>query len=58
MAVRTFDVSEQRSSRVTALESTPSRRQLRKTRQRYAILGVAALAIPFFGALAALGVAH
>jgi hypothetical protein len=57
MAVRTFDVSEQRSSRVT-LETTPSRRELRRIRQRYAVLGVLALAIPFFGALAALGVSH
>jgi hypothetical protein len=58
MAVRTFDLSEQRSSRVSALETTPSRRELRRIRQRYAILGVLALAIPFFGALAALGVSH
>jgi hypothetical protein len=58
MAVRTFDLSEQRSTRIEAVETTPSRRHLRRTKQRYAALGVAALAIPFFGALAVLGVAH
>jgi hypothetical protein len=58
MAVRTFDLSEQRSTRVDALEATPSRRQLRRTKQRYAILGALALAVPFFGALVVLGVAH
>jgi hypothetical protein len=58
MAVRTFDLSEQRSSRVETLETTPSRRELRRTKQRYAILGALALALPFFGTLAVLGVAH
>jgi hypothetical protein len=58
MAVRTFDLTEHRSTRVDTVATPPSRRLLRRTRQRYAVLGVAALAIPFFGALAVLGVAH
>jgi len=58
MAVRTFDLSEQRSTRVEVADATPGRRELRRTKQRYAILGALALAVPFFGALVVLGVAH
>jgi hypothetical protein len=31
---------------------------VRRTKQRYAIIGVASLAVPFFAALVVLGVAH
>ena len=58
MAVRTFDLSEQRSTRVEVADATLGRRELRRTKQRYAILGALALAVPFFGALVVLGVAH
>jgi hypothetical protein len=58
MAVRLFDLTEPRSSRLESLEAAPRRRDLRRTRRRYACLGVLSLAIPFFGALVVLGVAH
>ncbi len=58
MAVRSFDVSESQSARLRVLETTPTRRDLRRRRQRYAVVGVVAVAVPFVGALVALGVAH
>jgi hypothetical protein len=58
MAVRIFDLTEPQSSRLKVLEAAPSRRDLRRTKQRYALVGVLALAVPFFAALAALGAAH
>ena len=58
MAVRLFDLTEPQATRLQALEVAPTRQDLRRTRQRYAVLGILALAIPFFGALVALGVAH
>jgi hypothetical protein len=58
MAVRSFDVSASRPARLQALESAPTRRDRRRQRQRYALLGVAIVAVPFAGALVALGVAH
>lgn len=59
MAVRAFDLTESQTTRLRALEAAPPRRRdLRRTRQRYAIVGVFALALPFIAALFALGVAH
>ncbi len=60
MAVRVFDLTEPQSDGLKVLEAAPRRRDLRRKKQRYAIVGVLALAIPFFGALVtlALGVAH
>ncbi len=58
MAVRLFDLTEPQSSRLEVLERAPRRQHLRRTKQRYALVGAVALAIPFFGALVALGVAH
>ncbi|MFY9783562.1 MAG: hypothetical protein WAK12_08545 [Acidimicrobiales bacterium] len=58
MAVRIFDATEPQSLRLGVLEAPPRRRELRRSRRRYALVGVLALAIPFFGALAVLGVAH
>jgi hypothetical protein len=58
VAVRIFDLTEPQSSRLESLETAPRRRDLRRTRRRYALVGVLSLAIPFFGALAVLGVAH
>jgi hypothetical protein len=57
MAVRLFDLTEHQS-RLAVVEAAPKRQDLRRTKQRYALLGVLALAVPFFGALVALGVAH
>jgi hypothetical protein len=57
MAVRVFDLTEPQSS-LQVLEPAPRRQHIRRTKQRYAILGVVSLAIPFFAALVVLGVAH
>ncbi len=59
MAVRAFDLTEPQAPRLRALESAPPRRRdIRRSKQRYAIVGVAALTVPFIAALVALGVAH
>jgi hypothetical protein len=59
MAVRIFDVTETESTRLTVLEPAPLRRQdLRRSKQRYAVLGVLCLTLPFAAALCVLGVAH
>jgi len=59
MAVRIFDLSETQSSRLTVLEGAPLRRHdLRRTKMRYAALGVVALLAPFVAALCVLGVTH
>jgi len=58
MAVRLFDLTEPQSTRLNVLEAAPSRRDLRRTKHRYALVGVTVIALPFFGALVALGVAH
>ncbi|MCU1364198.1 MAG: hypothetical protein JWM55_2026 [Acidimicrobiaceae bacterium] len=58
MAVRLFDLTEPQSSRLEGLEAVPRRRDIRRARRRYACVGVLSLAIPFFGALVVLGVAH
>jgi hypothetical protein len=57
MAVRIFDLTEPQST-LEVFEIAPRRQHVRRTKQRYAILGVASLAIPFFAALVVLGVAH
>jgi hypothetical protein len=59
MAVRIFDLTETQSSRLTVLEAAPLRRQdLRRTKMRYAALGIVALLAPFVAALCVLGVTH
>ena len=59
MAVRNFDLTEPQSTRLTVLESAPPRRQdLRRMNQRFAVIGVVCLALPFAAALLVLGVAH
>jgi hypothetical protein len=59
MAVRIFDLTETQSSRLTVLEPAPLRRRdLRRTKQRYAALGIVALLTPFVAALCVLGVTH
>jgi len=58
MAVRVFDLTEPQSSRLEVVDATPRRRDLRRTRQRSALLGLLLLAVPFFGALILLGVSH
>lgn len=58
MAVRLFDMSETRPIRLRPLDAPPSRRQSRRTRYRYAVTGIIALAVPFVAALVVLGVGH
>jgi hypothetical protein len=59
MAVRNFDLTEPKSSRLLVLESAPTRRQdLRRSKRRCAIIGIFCLAAPFAAALVVLGVAH
>jgi hypothetical protein len=59
MAVRLFDPSESHRARLTVVPVvTPRRRELRRTRHRYAVLGAASVAVPFLVALIALGVVH
>jgi hypothetical protein len=57
MAVRNFDLTEPQSSRLTALESAPLRRQdLRRTKQRFMVIAIVSLTVPFAAALVVLGV--
>lgn len=59
MAVRAFDITDVSVASVTVLERAPrTRRDARRLRQRYALVGVSALAVPFVVALIVLGVAH
>ena len=56
MAVRIFDLTETQSSGLTVLDPAPLRRRdLRRTKRRYAALGIVALLAPFVGALCVLG---
>jgi hypothetical protein len=59
MAVRIFDLTETQSSRLTVLEAAPLRRHdVRRSKMRYAALGIVALLAPFVAALCVLGVTH
>ncbi|HEY1825364.1 MAG TPA: hypothetical protein VGG21_05325 [Acidimicrobiales bacterium] len=58
MAVRLFDLTDEQSIRLEALEAAPRRQHVRRTRQRYAILGITATAVPFIAALVLLGTSH
>ena len=58
MAVRLFDLSEAQSTRLDSLEVAPRRQHVRRTKQRFAILGIIVTAVPFFAALIVLGMSH
>ena len=59
MAVRNYDLSGHRSPRLSVLESAPLRRQdVRRSKQRSLIAGVASVSLPFMAAIVVLGVAH
>jgi hypothetical protein len=59
MAVRIFDLTETQSSRLTVLEAAPLRRHdVRRSKMRYAALGIVALLAPFVAALCVIGVTH
>lgn len=58
MAVRNFELTEPQTTRLPVVRSAPKRREVRRVKQRYALVGALAVAVPFFGALIALGVAR
>jgi hypothetical protein len=59
MAVRVFDITDVPTASVSVLERAPrSRRDARRIRQRYAIMGVSAVSVPFVVAVVVLGVGH
>jgi hypothetical protein len=59
MAVRLFDATDPQPTRLRGLEAAPrSRRETRRLKQRYAVIGVASLTVPFVAALFVLGVSH
>jgi len=59
MAVRAFDISDVSSASVTVFERAPrTRSDLRRRRQRHAIVGIVALSVPFVTALIVLGAGH
>lgn len=58
MAVRNFELTEPQTTRLLVVKSAPKRREARRSKQRYALVGALVVAVPFFGALIALGVAH
>jgi len=59
MAVRLFDATDPQPSRLRGLEAAPMRRrEIRRLKHRYAVLGVASLTVPFVAALVVLGVSH
>jgi len=59
MAVRLFDTTEPQPTRLRGLEAAPkSRREIRRLKHRYAVIGVTSLAVPFVAALVVLGASH
>jgi len=59
MAVRAFDLSAPQSTRLTAPEPAPRRRQdIRRARQRWAVVGFVSLVTPFAAAMIVLGASH
>ncbi|MFI5036442.1 MAG: hypothetical protein ACHQFZ_09595 [Acidimicrobiales bacterium] len=59
MAVRAFDLTAPQSTRLTAPTAVPRRRQeLRRLRQRWALVGVVSVLAPFAAAMFVLGATH
>jgi hypothetical protein len=59
MAVRAFDLTAPQSTGLTAPTPAPRRRQeLRRTLQRWALVGLLSLVAPFAVALFVLGASH
>ncbi len=56
MAVRAFDLSASAPARV--VEPAPGRAQRRRSRRRWSLIALLALAAPFAAALAVLGATH
>ena len=59
MAVRAFDITQVGTASVSVLERAPQRRRdARRLRQRYTIIGVSAVSVPFLVAIIVIGVVH
>ena len=59
MAVRNFDVTSPRAARYTLLEPAPRGRiDARRSRQRWSLVGIGALAVPFVAVVVVIGVVH
>jgi hypothetical protein len=58
MAVRNFELTEPQTTRLLDVGLAPKRRELRRSKQRYALVGALVVAVPFFTALIVLGAAH
>jgi hypothetical protein len=59
MAVRLFDATEAQPTRLRSLEAAPMRRkEVRRLKHRYAVIGVVSLTVPVVAALVVLGVSH
>lgn len=54
MAVRVFDVTEHEQAPLRVVETVAGRRDLRRLRQRWGLIGVLSLSLPFVVALATL----
>jgi len=58
MAVRNLDLTETDRSPLRVVETAVSRRDLRRIRHRWEILGLALLTVPFLVTLVSLGVSR
>jgi hypothetical protein len=58
MAVRILDLTETDRAPLRVIETVVSRRDLRRLRHRWEILGLALLIFPFVITLVSLGVSH
>ncbi len=58
MAVRAFDLSAPQSTRLTAPPAPRRRQDIRRARQRWALVGFVSLVTPFAAAMIVLGASH
>lgn len=58
MAVRILDLTETDRAPLRVVETVVSRRDLRRIRHRWEILGLGLLIVPFLVTLVSLGVSH
>ena len=58
MAVRNLDLTETDRAPLRVVETVVSRRDLRRIRHRWEILGLGLLIVPFLVTLVSLGVSH
>lgn len=58
MAVRLLDLTDTQPQRLTVVEAPLRRQDLRRLKQRYAVVGVLTLLVPFVAAICVLEVAH